>query len=142
MQVIADGNGEVGRPPFDAVKGVHADTPRDKRAAGLGDALQGALDSVKNVVQDAGRERHGNGVAGRDDLFTRTQPGSFLINLYRRHVLVERDDLPDQFFLADVDHFGHLEARVPLQVNDGAVDAVNRTKLIHFIRQCPHLPGT
>ena len=60
-------------PFFLSVQGIYADAPADVFAGMLGDFPQGALDTVKNVVEDSGAQGHGNGVSGAGYLGARLQ---------------------------------------------------------------------
>ena len=113
VEILAFLNCEMGLPFFLPVQGVHADAPCDKRAAGgFRDPLQGTLDAVEDIIEDARSEGDGNGISACHDFFPGAQAGRLLIHLDRGHILVQGDDLADQLLGSHIDHLGHAESGI------------------------------
>ena len=137
---IAFSHCDMRLPEFLTVQCVHTDTTGDKCPALVSDPLQRSLNTVKDIIQDAGCQRNRHCRSRTFHKFSRMQSGSLLIHLYRRPVLIQGNDFANQLFFSHMDHFRHLKIRLPFQVNDRAVDAIY---LFCLSATHPlHLPGT
>src|SRR5699024_8290417 len=123
--------GHMDVPFFLCVQGIDADTSGDVVAGLPRDLRQRTLDTVENIVQDSRTQNYRERVSGGFDDSARFQSGRFLKDLDGRRIFGKTDDFADKTFFANINHFGHLESGVALQVNDRTVDAVNDASLIH-----------
>ena len=122
---------EMYLPFFFCVKGVHVHAAGNIFSGGFGDLFQRTLDTVENIVDDTRSQENGDRVACSRHSFSGTQPCGLLENLNGGHAFFKTDDLAYQAFLSHIYHLGNLESRVALQINNGAVDAVNNTCSTH-----------
>ena len=123
--------GHMHVPFFLCVQGIDADPPGDIIAGLPCDLRQRTLDTVEDIIQDSRTQNYRECVSGGFDDSARFQSGRFLKDLNRRRIFGKTDDLTDKTFFSNINHFGHLEPGVALQVNDRTVDAVNDASLIH-----------
>ena len=138
MEILSLLHRDMCLPFFLPVKRVYADAPCDKCASGrIRDLLQGTLDTVEDVVQDAGSKGHGHRVSGGNDFLPGVQACCFLVYLDSRHIFIKGNDLANKLLSAHIDHLGHRETGIALQIDDRAVDPIDCSGLKH----CPHLPG-
>ena len=93
------------------VQGGDLDAAGDGGAGDLHDALQGALDAVVDVFDEAGTQLHGQGGAGGLHRRAGTQAGGLLVDLDGGGVAVHGEDLTDEALLAHADHVGHVGVR-------------------------------
>ena len=85
------------------------DAAGDAGAAALGhDRLQRTLDTVVDVLQQAGTKLHGQGRAGGDDLSAGAEAGGLFVDLDGGGVAGHGQDLADEPLLTDADHVGHI----------------------------------
>ena len=138
VEILSFGNRNMGIPFFLPVQRIHADTAGNKRSGRFRDPFQRTLDTVENIIQNAGGQCYRNRVAAGCDFFSGTQSGCLLVYLNCGHILVEGDYFAYQFLLSDIDHFRHGKSGVPFQVNDGPVDSIDCRSL----KQCRHLLKT
>ena len=123
---------QMNLPFFLSVQGIYADAPADVFSGMMGDFPQGALDTVKNVIEDSGAQGHGNGVSGAGYLRARLQAGGFLKYLNRGSVFRQGDHLAHQMLGAHMNHLRHAEAGFSFQINHGTVDPVDNSSIIHL----------
>ena len=135
--LVACFDGHVDVPKFFGIQGIYLDTAVDIGAAGFCDLTQRPLDTVKNIIQDTRRQSNGNRISGCLHGLTRTKPCSLLEYLDCGGILGQIDYLSYQALFPDIYHLSHLESGIALQINDGTVDAVDHTCLIHgsYLRQ-------
>ncbi len=106
------------------------DAAGDVFAGRLGDLLEGTLNAVVDIVENARAERDEDRLVRAVDELARLHAGSLLIDLDGGRVSLQRDNLADETLFADVDHFGHPESRGVLQIDYRSVDAVNYSGLL------------
>ena len=91
------------------VQGGHLHAPGQVVAsAHLPDDLQGALNAVVDIFDEAGTQLHGQGGAGGDHLRPGAQAGGLLIHLDGGRVPGHVQDLADKALLPHPDHVGHV----------------------------------
>ena len=74
----------------------------------LHDDLQGTLDAVVDILNQAGAQLYGQRGAGGDHFRPGTQAGGLLVNLDGSGIAGHGEDLADQALLAHTDHVGHV----------------------------------
>ena len=126
-------NGHVHVPEFFCVQRRYLHTSGNVFSGLLCNDGKRSLDTVKNIVQNTGTQSDGNSVTAGGYRFPRFQSTGFLENLYSSGVFFQGNDLAHQVFLSYINHFRHLKACIPLQVNDRAVNAVNDTGFTHVL---------
>ncbi len=97
------------------------------------DALQGALDAVVDVLNDAGAQLHAHGRAGGLHHRAGAQAGGLLVHLDGRRIAVHVQNLADQALLAHPHHVGHVGVLQPRRHHQRAGDLDN------FSAQCFNL---
>ena len=137
MEILSFLYCDVCRPFLLPVKKIHADAAGDKRTRGIRDPLQRALDTVENIVEDPRGKCYGYGTSAGNNFLSRPKAGCLLIYLDRCQVFIQSNDFADKLFLSDIDHLGHAEAGIALQIDDGSVDPVYFPGLKHW--HCRHL---
>ena len=95
-------------PLFLTVQRGHLNASCDGGAGELHDLLQGALNTVVNIFQQAGAQLNGQGRAGGDYFRTGADAGGLFVDLNRGGVAVHRQNLTDQMLLAYSDHVCHV----------------------------------
>lgn len=110
-------------PQLVGVDGGHRHAPVDKIAGQLLDGLQGPLDTVEDVVENAGTQRGAQRAARGVHRFPDLQAGGVFIYLDGGRLGGDADDLAHQLFLAHQHHFHHGQAGIAQHCDDGAVDA-------------------
>ena len=120
-------------PFFFCIKGIDTDTSGNIFAGGFCNLFQRALDTVKDVVDDSGSQKYGDGISGTCNCISWFQSCSFLENLHSGHAFFQTDDLTYQMFRTYINHFGNFKSAVALQINDGAVDTVDNTCITHVL---------
>ena len=130
--------GDMCLPLFLFIKKIYTDTAGDKCAGGLCDTFQRTLDAVKDIIEDARSESYRDSVAAGYNFLTWVKPRRLFVNLDRCQILIQCDDFAYELLFSHIDHFGHAETGISLQIDDGAVNAVD----LSSFNQCRHLLKT
>ena len=131
MEILSFFHGDVGLPSLLPVQRIHTDTPGDKRPRAVCDPFQRTLDTIKNVVDDTRSQRHRYRAAAGHHFFSGAQARGLLIDLHCGQIFVKGNDLAHQMLTSYIDHFAHAKPGISFQINDGAVNPVNRSGLTH-----------
>ena len=101
--------GHGGEVPFLLpVQGGNLDTAGDVGARPLHDLLQGALDAVVNILNEARPQLHRQRGAGGHHLGAGAQAGGLLVDLDGGGIAAHVQDLADELLLTHADHVGHV----------------------------------
>ena len=110
VQFVARLHAQGDSPLAVFVQGRNAAAAGDKGTAFFLNRLQRAFNAVKNIVKDAGAQRHIHGASRAHDRFAGAQARRFLIHLNGRQLTGNADHFADKTFFADVNHFRHGKA--------------------------------
>ena len=106
VQVLSFFHCDMSRPFFLPVKGINADAAGDEGTAGrFGDAFQRTFDPVKNIIQDTGSQSDRDSISACNNFLSGTQSCGFFVYLYGSQILIQGNDLTDQFLFAYIHHF-------------------------------------
>ena len=111
LHLVAGLGGGLEVPVLLAVQGRDLDAAGNGGAGDLHDALQGPLDAVVDIFDQAGAQLHRQGGAGGFYRRAGAQAGGLLIDLDGGGVPVHGEDLADEALLAHADHVGHVGVR-------------------------------
>lgn len=106
--LVAGLDGCLELPLLLAVQGGHLDASCDGGAGDLHDLLQGTLNAVVNIFQQAGAQFHGQGCAGGNNFRAGADAGGFLVDLNCGGIAVHRQNFTDQMLFAYSDHVCHI----------------------------------
>ena len=136
------------RPRALAIERRHVDAAREQRApervvAVAGEHLERALRAVEDPAEQAGTELDLQRTAGVEHRLADPQPGGVLVDLDRRPVAVEADDLAGERGLADAHDVVQPHALEPARDHDRPGDAPDLARVCRCgssIRSsCPRL---
>ena len=122
------------RPRTLAIERRHVDAAREQRAperivAVAGEHLERALRAVEDTTEQAGTELDLQRMAGVEHRLADPQPGGALVDLDRRPVAVEADDLAGERGLADAHHVVQPHPFEPARDHDRPGDAPDLTRV-------------
>ena len=122
-------------PYLVTVQGRREGATRNPVTLHVNQDVEGALNPVKDLSDQAGTQLNRQGGPARDDTFARTQARCFLIDLDRRLVAVHFDDFADQplfRYFNDIEHVGVTHSFRDDQ-GAGYLDDFSLTSSIHGI---------